>query len=253
MLTSFHMERKTTMPTKIALAILLLLTTVCAQQYLREVPSSCTVPRTPPRCIYSTPTLNFQTCSIYNGGDCGTFCHRVQAQYWTQSKPLPNCFLKQPSLYLSQRIFSACTYNCTRAKTLISNYRNAGPQTANPIRESNPKSLATGSVLIPTKESHLHTSPSKSFGSSGFRPDIKWSTRNIKVLIYLGVDDRGKLRSQILVYSTNLPILCNKNLKGASSCHGETSAASNSCICSSCWSQSARCPGCCRHAGFFWI
>ena len=55
------------------------LLTVSAQKLLLKVPRSCSVPKSPPTCMYSIATLYFKSCGIYNGGNCPRFCHSLQA------------------------------------------------------------------------------------------------------------------------------------------------------------------------------
>ena len=209
-----------------------LLLAVSAQRYLPRIPYSCTVPQSPPRCMHSKPTSYFQSCGIYNGGDCPRFCHALQAQYWARQSFRRRCFNYTPSLAALKHIYAWCVYRCGFARTRILRYRAAGPQ---------------------------KIYPKSRFGTTGKKSPVRssrftWKKSNIKALIYLGVDAHGLVTSRFLVYTTNTPIRCFRNKDGTETCSQTTpKKGPNRCICSSCWRHRANCPKCCKYAGHIWV
>ncbi len=137
-----------------------------AQKRLSSVPDACSVPKSPPTCLYSTATPYFISCGIYNGGDCPRFCYALQAQYWARQSFRPRCFRFTPSFIAVKRIHAICMYRCAYAKRRILHY---------PLDWI------------------------KKIGASGRR--LGWKASNIKALIYLGVNRRGFVTSRFLVYT----------------------------------------------------
>ncbi len=194
-----------------------LLLAVSAQQYLATVPRACSVPKSPPTCMYSTATPYFRSCGIYSGGDCPRFCHSLQVQYWGRHRSR-RCFVVTPSLLVLQHIYGHCMYRCSYAKRKIRQYRLARRQ---------------------------------KIGSSATRPRrVLW---NIKALVYLGANRRGSVTSQVLVYTSGALNNCAKNKDGTLNCPRVSGKPLNRCICSSCWRYRASCPRCCRNSGHIWV
>ncbi len=241
-----------------------LLLVASAQQHLNSVPSGCSIPKSPPTCVYSTATPYFKSCGIYNGGDCPRFCHSLQAQHWARQSPPRRCFRFTPSLIILQRIHSFCMYRCAYAKRRIRQYRITGRKKA-------------------------------AFNASR----IQWKASNIKALIYLSVSGRGFVTNRVQVYTTNARISGSRSVAnclqgsanfgggdigrfgggggsggdgsssdaggesgtgnvsggagGGGGCGGVGGGAGNLCICSSCWRYGASCPRCCRFSGHIWV
>ncbi len=191
---------------------------VNAQKFLFGIPDACSVPKSPPTCMYSTATPYFKSCGIYNGGSCPRFCHALQAQYWTRQRFRRRCFRFSPSLMLLKRIFSLCMLRCVIAKKRIRQYRLDGL---------------------------------KKIGSNAAR--FGWKSSNIKALIYLSVNRYGFVTNRSLVYTSNYEVHCLKNNNGTSVCMQALPGLYNGCTCSACTRYRASCPTCCRLMGYFWV
>ncbi len=200
------------------LLLISLLLVVNAQKGLFNVPDACSVPKSPPTCLYSTATPYFKSCGIYNGGNCPRFCFALQAQYWARQSSHRRCFRFPPSLIVLKRIYAFCMYRCAYAQRRIRHYRSDG------IRK---------------------------IGASAKR--FGWKTSNIKALIYLGVNRRRFVTSRVLVYTSNPTIHCSKKENGTYYCAEAQAFGFNGCSCSTCSRYRASCPRCCRSAGHIWI
>ncbi len=200
------------------LFLISLLLVVNAQKRLTSVPDACSVPKSPPACLYSTATPYFKSCGIYSGGNCPRFCYALQAQYWARQSFRRRCFRFTPSFIVLNRIYAFCMYRCAYAKRRIRNYR------LDWIRK---------------------------IGASARR--LGWKASNIKGLIYVSVNSRGCVTSRLLVYTSNPRIFCKKNKDGTYSCGKALAKELNHCTCSACSQYGAFCPSCCRSSGHIWV
>ncbi len=195
-----------------------LLLFVSAQRQLVRVPPACSVPKSPPTCMYLQATPYFKTCGIYNGGNCPRFCHSLQAQYWARQKVRSRrCFKFNPSLIESRRIYAFCMYRCAYAKRKIRRYRVDGLKKVGPCAAE--------------------------FG---------WKTSKIKALMYISLNRRGFVKSRVLVHTSNPTVQVVTNKHGDRECRG-VHADYSARVCANCRHYRAVCPRNCRYEGYFWV
>ena len=200
------------------LLFILFLLVVNGQHLLFKVPDACSVPKTPPACVYSTATPYFNSCGIYTGDDCPRFCHAIQAQYWAGQSSRGRCFEVTPSLVGLKSIYAFCMDRCDDAKKRISQYR------------------IDGLSQVAHNDSWSD-----------------WNASNIKALIYLSVNRTEYVTSRVLVYTSNLLHSCSRDKNGTYSCSRATYAPYNHCSCSSCTKHRANCSKCCKNKGIIWV
>ena len=74
---------------------------------------------------------------------------------------------------------------------------------------------------------------------------------DVRALIYLAADHLESISAKSLVYQkTSTPLrtrIC-RRINGLTVCK-----QLNRCICSACWKAKAKCPGCCRYAGYLYV
>ncbi len=148
------------------LFLILLLLVVNARKRLSSVPDTCSVPKSPPTCLYSTATPYFISCGIYNGGDCPRFWLR------STSTVLGETEFPSPMLSVHSLVYRSETYTCDLHVSLG-------------LRKEAHSSLTLDWI--------------KKIGASGRR--LGWKASNIKALIYLSVNRRGFVTSRFLVYT----------------------------------------------------